>query len=70
MSSSHEDIHPQTVPLLYDTLVKLGFNGAAQSFIQDSKKSKEELVKELNPKYSLLELVNNFFNEKTSGKKT
>jgi len=58
--------NPLTIPLLYDALVTLGFNAAAEALLDDSEKTKEEVTGEpLN--ISLLQLIDN--HNKVAGKK-
>jgi len=53
--SDLKELYPQALPILYSTLVELGFNSAANGLLKDSKQPKEELVKKLDPKISILE---------------
>jgi len=46
-SKDSTDVPPQTVPLLYDSLVNLGFNNAAENLLKDAKKKKKDVTNEI-----------------------
>jgi len=68
--SGKQDTHPQTIPLIYDALVKLGYDTAAQGLVKDSKQNKDELVKGVNSNFSVLDWIKTLPTDKVSGKKT
>jgi len=49
--------HPQTLPVLYDTLKKLGYAEAAQALLKESSQNEKDLAKTLNPNISMLEWI-------------
>jgi len=69
MSTNTEEVNPQTVPVLYDTLVKLGYHTAAKSLLKDSQRNKDDLVKGLNPNICIQDWLNTLANDKVGGKK-
>jgi len=67
MLATTKDVHPQTVPVLYDSLKKLGYDETAVALLKDSKQTEKALTKTLDPNISMLNWIKSQPKLKTQG---